>query len=223
MSVLAAAIVPAAPVLLPQLTGKTPAAGEVREAAFESIAAMLAAKPDVVVVVAEASPAGWFDPSTPLGLGRIGGHSGNEDGLPIPLAIGAQLLRDAGWQGSVALLGLEPGIRPQNVDLPDRSALLLMANGSARCTEKAPGAFHPGSEDFNDSLSSALREADLESLSRIDVDAAREQWSDAAAPLALLGTAMDAPASTTLTYTNPWGGVYYLCGSLTSTAGSECD
>ena len=217
MSALAAAIVPAAPVLLPQLTGSTPAAGEVREAAFESIAAMLATKPDVVVVVAEASPAGWFDPSTPLGLGRIGGHSGHEDALPIPLAIGAQLLRDAGWQGSVALLGLEPGFRPQNVDLPDRSALLLMANGSARCTEKAPGSFDAGAEDFNALFTSALANGDSDQLSSLDPDLARQQWSDVVGPLAVLTETMRPLPPATLHYADQWGGVFYVCASLTAT------
>jgi hypothetical protein len=73
---------------------------------------------------------------------------------------------------------------------PDEAVpgLLVVAGGSAKRTEKAPGAFDERAEAFDSALGKALAAGDLEALAAIDLDLAAELWAgDDALVLAALG------------------------------------
>ena len=65
--------------------------------------------------------------------------------------------------------------------LGDRSGpgpgVLVVANGSATRTEKAPGHFDPRAAAFDDALGEALAAGDREGLAGIDTTLAEELWA----------------------------------------------
>ncbi|MBO9524493.1 MAG: hypothetical protein J7518_23380 [Nocardioidaceae bacterium] len=65
--------------------------------------------------------------------------------------------------------------------------LLVVANGSAKRTEKAPGHFDERAAGFDAELGNALRTGDLASLRALDVALAEELWADVDALVALPG------------------------------------
>jgi len=86
--------------------------------------------------------------------------------LTMPLAIGASMLRDAGWTGTTSFHALERTMSAdaaaevgRGLGTTKRSVgLLLLGNGSACCTEKAPGSFHPQADEFNTNLVAMIRQ-----------------------------------------------------------------
>ena len=89
-----------------------------------------------------------------------------------------------------------PALRPEYASLSDplpelrkavqeaqgwlEDGLLVVANGSAKRTEKAPGHFDERAEAFDATLGVALRAGDLDALRRIDRALADELWADVA-------------------------------------------
>lgn len=65
-------------------------------------------------------------------------------------------------------------------------AVLVLGNGSAKRTEKAPGHLDDRAEGFDASLGKALAAADGHALAETDLDLASDLWADAG-PLAALG------------------------------------
>jgi hypothetical protein len=64
---------------------------------------------------------------------------------------------------------------------------LVVGNGSAKRTEKAPGAFDERAEAFDAALGGALRAGDLEAIAATDLDLAAELWADVADLVAAAG------------------------------------
>jgi hypothetical protein len=58
------------------------------------------------------------------------------------------------------------------------AAVLAIANGSARRTEKAPGHFDDRAEGFDKALGDALRSGDSATLASLDQALAGELWAD---------------------------------------------
>ena len=71
--------------------------------------------------------------------------------------------------------------------------LLVVANGSAKRTEKAPGHFDERAERFDAALGEALRAGDLDALRGTDQALAAELWADVDGLIGLgeLGTVTD--------------------------------
>ncbi|WP_354437822.1 hypothetical protein [Marmoricola sp. OAE513] len=65
--------------------------------------------------------------------------------------------------------------------------LLLVANGSATRTEKAPGHLDERAEAFDAAIGAALAAGDLEALGAIDLELAGELWAPDAVALVSLG------------------------------------
>jgi hypothetical protein len=63
-------------------------------------------------------------------------------------------------------------------DPGNRDRTLVVANGSARRTEKAPGHFDDRAESFDASLGQALRAGDSAALAAVDRHLAAELWAD---------------------------------------------
>jgi hypothetical protein len=72
----------------------------------------------------------------------------------------------------------------------DGSGLLVVANGSAKRTEKAPGHFDARAAAFDESLGRGLREGDSAALAGIDESLAQQLWADVDA-LRSLGSQVD--------------------------------
>ena len=83
----------------------------------------------------------------------------------------------AGAQGArvAAALLAEVGTAPVT---DQEAAYLIVGNGSARRTEKAPGHLDPRAAEFDDALGKALTTPDAEALAALDLGLADELWAD---------------------------------------------
>ena len=230
MSIVSAALVPAAPVLVPGLSGHTMPAQEVRAATLEAIQRMIDAGVDEVIVLAEADRDGVFDSTAPWGLHRIGGlHPFSEAGavfdqlLTMPLAIGASMLRDAGWTGTTSFHALERTMSAdaaaevgRGLGTTKRSVgLLLLGNGSACCTEKAPGSFHPQADEFNTNLVAMIRQGNRAAMMELPTQGAAEQLSDIRVPLQVFAGATSGHRFLgSITFADDFAGVHYICATF---------
>jgi len=230
VSVVGAALVPAAPVLVPELSGQMmPAAGPL-DAAHAALRRLIDSDPEQLVVVAEADREAEFDRSARIGLHRLGGLPRLEDPdaaateeLPLPLAIGAALLDELDWAGPTSYRLLNKSISSaeaaelgQQLDEGDsRTGLVLLGNGSARSTEKAPGSLDPNAEQFNQDLLSMIEQGDRDAISQLSAEASEGQMSDIRLPLQLLaGVASLSPPVGEVGFADQFKGVYYLCATF---------
>lgn len=93
----------------------------------------------------------------------------------------AWLLED----GPAAVLAASPGARrvadllgsPAVAEPDDTSGLLVVANGSATRTEKAPGHFDERAAAFDAAIGKALADGDPANLAAIDLDLADALWA----------------------------------------------
>jgi hypothetical protein len=83
----------------------------------------------------------------------------------------------AGAQGTrvAAALLAEVGTAPV---AGNEAAYLIVGNGSARRSEKAPGHLDPPAAEFDDMLGKALTTPDPEALRALDLALAEELWAD---------------------------------------------
>lgn len=193
----AAAVCPCPPLLVPDVAaGAAPELGDLRAACLDAVGLLAAAQADRLVVVGPAEVAGrgnfkegapgsfagfGVDVSVRLGPGDAGGEEEGRQ-LPPSLAVGAWLLERAGWEGApVSALGvgepLEPerclGAGRQLAASAGRVALLVMGDGSACRTVKAPGYFDERAEGFDAELARMLGGADDAGLGALDEEPAQ--------------------------------------------------
>lgn len=201
----AAAVAPAPPLLVPELASG--AAGELdglRAAADEALRTALGATPDRVVLVA----AGEATRHHPHGVGRLrpygvaidvplGGSATGPD-LPPGLAVGAWLLRRSGWAGPREGWTVATDAPPEEaaalgagLDRSDgRMALLVLADGSACRTEQAPGWLHPDAGPYDAQVVAALAAGDAAGLATLDPARAAAVQARGRAPLQVLAGAV---------------------------------
>ena len=110
------------------------------------------------------------------------------------LRIARYLLSEVGWTGEVG---------------EDGSALLVVANGSACRSEKAPGHLDERSFGFDESISRALRDGDVESLAALDPVVAEELWCHDAPAFHQLARLMPPGAAGEVSYSDDPFGVQY--------------
>jgi aromatic ring-opening dioxygenase LigB subunit len=94
-------------------------------------------------------------------------------------------------------------------------ALLVMGDGSARRSRRAPGHLDERSEAFDAEVERAVRDGDLGALLAIDAQLARDLMATGRAAWQVLAGAVDgkAPAATIRYRDDPFG-VAYLVASL---------
>jgi hypothetical protein len=176
--IVAAACIPQAPLLLPGLTGGTvPEVEEVRAAVRDAVDAIIQHGPDKVVVVGAALATVTYPPDAPTPAGRLApalGRQPQRTALPVPLAVGRSALAEhpVPWvlQGidhraptvHCGALGRRIAARP------GRTALLTVADGSARRGQKAPGYVDPRAEGADARIAAALDPADPDALLALD-------------------------------------------------------
>jgi ABC-type amino acid transport substrate-binding protein len=172
------AFCPGPPLLLPAVAGRAAEdTAALRRACDAAVAAVLAARPEVVVVVGDGAPDG-----VRYGAGDVGDLRGfgvdlripfsggvRPGGTPVPLAhtVGAWLLDRAGHTG--VRLGVGPADLARALeDCPGPVAVLAVGDGSARRTLKAPGYLDPAAEPFDDAVAAALAAGDADALAALD-------------------------------------------------------
>lgn len=171
-----AAFCPQAPALVPDVgRGADAELGELRAACRTAIRRVAAAG-SRIVVVGSAPHAASYGPSSRGSFGDVGVDLvvalGSDDAgpidLPPSLSVGAWLVRDALGPGSGARgYAVATDGEPTGFDEP--TALVVVGDGSARRTEKAPGYLDPRAAEFDAGVAEALRSGRPE---RLDVDTA---------------------------------------------------
>ncbi|MFD7502815.1 class III extradiol dioxygenase subunit B-like domain-containing protein [Streptomyces sp. NPDC059850] len=233
---IAAAVCPCPPLLVPEVAaGAAPELDGLRAACLDAVAALAAARPERLIVAGPAEQAGrgahaqgatgsfrGFGVDVEVRLGGAAPGGGAVGGpLPPSLAVGAWLLERAGWDVSpVEGLGVgEPLEAERCIQVgrklaasAERVALLVMGDGSACRTLKAPGYLDERAAAFDAELARALAAADTAALAALDEQLAYELKAAGRAPLQVLaGAAEGAGLKGELRYDEaPYGVGYFV-------------
>jgi hypothetical protein len=234
----AAAVCPHPPLLLPELAAG--AAGELeglRASCQEAVSALLAADSDLVVVVGDAPavgpyPEGAWGSLRPYGVdvpvpppSRNGGSDRPEASLPLSLTIGQWLL---GRQSMTAAATLFFGVsadadaaRCAQIgaalgERADRVAMLVMGDASARRSLKGPGYLDERAPAYDASVHRALADADTEVLLGLEPELSSELLvAGRAAWQVLAGAAASGRWSAQVVFDEAPYGVTYLVATWT--------
>ncbi|MFD9221000.1 class III extradiol dioxygenase subunit B-like domain-containing protein [Streptomyces sp. NPDC060064] len=228
----AAAVCPCPPLLVPDVAaGAAPELDTARTACADVLGVLAAARPDLLVVLGPAEQDGrgphlagatgsfhgfGVDLDVRLGAGEV-----QERPLPPSLAVGAWLLTRARWADApVEGLGVGEQLAGERcvavgrelAARADRVALLVMGDGSACRTLKAPGYLDERAADFDGQAARALGSADVEALKALDESLAYELKAAGRAPWQVLaGAAENAGLAGQLLYEDaPYGVGYFV-------------
>ena len=227
----AAALCPAPPLLARELTGAEPVVPELRQACREAADALVQAGADVIVVVGVGEHTRVFDAANArLDLSRyapaLGALPAAPEAVPLGLGLGlgSRLLDQAGYHGRRELQAVgadEPApacaaLGTLLAQAAPRVALLVMADGSARRSLKAPGYLDERAAAFDSEVSRAIRDGDMPALLALDAGLATELMATGRPGWQVLAGAMNGgrPASVIRYADDPFG-VAYLVASLT--------
>ncbi|MEW2633604.1 class III extradiol dioxygenase subunit B-like domain-containing protein [Streptomyces sp. NPDC048389] len=207
----AAAVCPCPPLLVPEVaSGAASELDAVRAACADAVAVLAASRPDLLLVVGPAEQAhrgphasgttGSFRGfGVELGV-RLGEGPGQERALAPSLAVGAWLLDRSRWSAApVEGLGVGEPLDTERcvatgrelAARAERVALMVMGDGSACRTLKAPGYLDERAVDFDRRAADALGAADLEGLRVLDELQARELKVSGRAPWQVLAGAAE--------------------------------
>jgi hypothetical protein len=156
------------------------------------------------------------------GTGVLIGRPLGEARLPLALGIGAVLLDEAGYAGPRVLQAIDATAPPEDclragariAELAPRVALLVVGDGSARCTPAAPGYFDDRAEEFGRRVESALRGGDMAALAALDAGLAAELMATGRAAWQVLAGAVGVQRQVpgdVLYADAPFGVAYYVC------------
>ncbi|MEU5086011.1 class III extradiol dioxygenase subunit B-like domain-containing protein [Streptomyces sp. NPDC021356] len=229
----AAAVCPCPPLLVPAVAeGAAPELDAARAACADALGVLAAARPDRLVVMGPAEqsgrgphPQGARGSFRGFGVDldvRLGSDTGSapERALPTSLAVAAWLLERTGWSGTpVEGLGVGEPLATERcvaagrdiASRPERVAMLVMGDGSACRSLKAPGYLDERAEPFDAEAARALGAADVAALIALDVELAYELKASGRAPWQVLaGAAEGTGLSGALLYDEAPYGVGYL-------------
>jgi hypothetical protein len=180
---IAAAVCPHPPLLVPEVTGASdPAARELdrlRAACHDAVAVLLGAAPDLLVVAGGAGQTAEY-PAKAGGSLRdfaVPFTVGADPVLPLSLTIGKWLLAGVAspsppvsWQGiaSGAVTADCLSLGEKLAALAPRVALLAMGDGPGRRARGVPGATDPGADGYDRQVTAALAAADPGALAALD-------------------------------------------------------
>jgi hypothetical protein len=188
-------VVPATPLLVPEIAVARSGLDELQEAARQAVRGLLGDEPAEVVAVGAAPTTGELSGTwswQPFGVARRG-RTG--PALPRPLGLAAWLLDDAGFAGHRCYLGVADDTTPAQCGALGRrvrttaDALLVVADGSARRSVKAPGHLDPRAEPFDAGVAQALRDGDVKALRTLDADLAGDLLVEGRTALHVLAAA----------------------------------
>ncbi|UED86975.1 class III extradiol dioxygenase subunit B-like domain-containing protein [Streptomyces profundus] len=230
----AAAVCPCPPLLVPEVAaGAAPELDRARAACFDAVAVLAAARPDRLLLVGTAPeaesgdyPAGSHGSFRGFGVAidvRLGAGEPGPRELPPSLTVGAWLLERTGWQAAPVAASALPDTLPPADCLAagrelaagdERLALLVLGDGSACRSAKAPGAWDERAEPFDAAVANALAAADGQALAALDPALARQLHVAGRAGWQLLaGAAERADLAGRLLHDDAPYGVGYLVAS----------
>ncbi|MEW2131617.1 class III extradiol dioxygenase subunit B-like domain-containing protein [Streptomyces sp. NPDC005435] len=237
----AAAVCPCPPLLVPEVaSGAAPELDAARAACADALGVLAAARPDRLMIVGPDDRGGLYaqgtggsfrgfgvDLAVRLGPAADAGPTTDTGpagpGLPHSLAVAAWLLERCGWvEFPVEGVGVQDTLTPERcaalgrvIGAEDgRTALLVMGDGSACRTVKAPGYLDERAAPFDADAARALATADLAALTALDAGLARELKASGRAPWQVLAGAADgADLGGSLLYDDAPYGVGYLVAS----------
>ncbi len=202
------AVVPSAPFLLPEYTGRTDAAADLRARAVAAVREAVAADGARGVVLVVATDREQRGTRPPLGQ-RVGAHLADLAGVPVAGVVAVAW--DAPTEECRALgEQLERG----SAGAP----LVVVADGSARRGEKAPGHLDERAFAVDDALLAALRAADAQALLALDPVLCAELLVHGRAPLQVAAAALAGRSGATaldVHAEDPFG-VLHVVATLTS-------
>ncbi len=225
--IVAAALCPAPPLLLPGVTGAADVLPELRRACADAVADLAAAGPEVVAVVGAGESTADWDPAARTDLsgyapGLAGGPA--DIALPLSLGVGGWLLDSAGYAGdrlARSVSDSEPATRCAEIGralaavCAGRVGLLVMADGSACRGRRAPGYFDERSAGFDAEVERAVRDGDLKALLALDAELARELMAAGRPAWQVLAGALEgAVVASEIRYCDDPFGVAYLVASM---------
>ena len=176
----AAVVVPSVPMFLPEHVGRSDPSRDLRERCVAEIrSAVEAYAPARVVLLTGRDDAAGLR-MAPLGL-RVGRH----------------LVDRAGWTGEVdeATVAMDADVAGVSAaaevvraaaEGPERTLLVVVADGSARRDDRAPGEPHPRALEVDGAIERGLREADPATLAALEAGLARDVIADGRAALQVL-------------------------------------
>ena len=211
----AAAVCPQTPLLVPEVAGgAADELADVREACLDVVTRVSTRNPDLLVVIAPGAGSG-------ARVGRlegtfrrfgvdfvVGAAPDGQDAAVEPccgLLVGRWLLDATASSADFACEAWEIGEDTEPAECArlgrelarrsERVAFLVMADGSARRTLKAPGYLDDRAEPFDDEIARALAAVDTKSLAAIDPTAASDLLAAGRAAWQVLAGAADAGES----------------------------
>lgn len=210
MPLVAAAVCPHPPLIVPALAGAAASElDDLRAAADAAVARLLAADPEVILLLGAGPQTERFGTADhgslrPFGLDRDVRlwkvNCAGSDRLPLSLTIGAWLVNRSGTElprlaravagdaspAECAALGAEL------VGEDGRAALLVLGDGSACRGVKAPGYDDPRAPAYDEGVARALAGADAEALLGLDPALSAELKAAGRAPWQVLAGAVRA-------------------------------
>ncbi|MEV4944678.1 class III extradiol dioxygenase subunit B-like domain-containing protein [Streptomyces sp. NPDC053755] len=226
----AAAVCPSPPLLVPEVAaGAAHEMDAARAACADAVGVLAASRPDRLYVVGPAGeegqgtyPAGsvgsfaGFGVDLSVRLGAGPGAGVDRPPLPVSLAVAAWLLERTGWGGApVEGLGVDERLEAARcaatgrelAATADRVALLVMGDGSACRSVKAPGYLDERAAGFDAEAARALGSADRDALLALDEGLAFELKAAGRASWQVLAGAAEgaSPAGRLLFEDAPYG------------------
>ncbi|WP_406153527.1 class III extradiol dioxygenase subunit B-like domain-containing protein [Streptomyces sp. NBC_01023] len=208
----AAAVCPCPPLLVPEVAaGAASELDAARAVCLDAVGVLAAARPDLLIAVGPAGAAdrgahpegatgsfSGFGVDLQVRLGTSDAGSGRR--LPPSLSVAAWLLGRAEWADApVEGLGVGESLEPERclaagrelAGRAERVALLVMGDGSACRTLKAPGYLDERAAGFDAAAARALGTADVAALKALDAGLAYELKAAGRAPWQVLAGAAE--------------------------------
>jgi hypothetical protein len=228
--VVAAAVCPHPPLLIPELaSGAAPDLDDLRVACLAAVDALATASTIVVVGSTLTGSTSTYPAAAGGSFAAYGAREvriGSGDlVLPLSLAMGGWLLEQSKAANLPRTYVGVPATAPPDECVRlgqeiaagnDRIGLLVMGDASARRSEHSPVHLHPRAEIFDTTVASALQHGDFDVLAALDADLATELQAAGRAPWQVLAGALESATLTPdLTYNAAPYGVGYLVAAFT--------
>ncbi|WNM40457.1 class III extradiol dioxygenase subunit B-like domain-containing protein [Micromonospora halotolerans] len=211
MPLVAAAVCPHPPLIVPELAGAAaPELDDLRAAADAAVARLLAADPEVILLLGggpETERFGSADHGSlrPFGLDRHVRlwkvNCAGSDRLPLSLTIGAWLVNRSGTELPRLARAVAADASPAEcaalgaelvAAAGERIALLVLGDGSACRGVQAPGYDDPRAPAYDEGVAAALAGADTDALLGLDPALSAELRAAGRAPWQVLAGAVRA-------------------------------